>query len=105
MIARGFILLGFRASGMRTGCGSLCEDDALLALKKVSAEGSYGVQRAYHLIFDLLSKGVSTNGRIKTCGLTLIFCTVVMILDKASRVRLSWQRITALTPPTSYFPL
>jgi hypothetical protein len=36
MIARGFILLGFRASGMRTGCGSLviCEDDALLAFEK-----------------------------------------------------------------------
>lgn len=34
MIARGFILLGFRPSGMRTGCESLYEDDALLAFKK-----------------------------------------------------------------------
>jgi hypothetical protein len=34
MIARGFILLGLRASGVRTGFGSLCEDDALLAFVK-----------------------------------------------------------------------
>ena len=34
MIACGFILLGFRPSGMRTGAGHFYEDDALLAFEK-----------------------------------------------------------------------
>jgi hypothetical protein len=61
MIACGFILLGFKPSGMRTGCGSLCEDDALLAFEKGKRAGYYGAHRAYHLIFDFLSKDVSKD--------------------------------------------
>ena len=48
-------------------------------MKNVSVRENYGARKAYHLIFDFLSKGVSRNRGIKTCGLTLIFCTVVMM--------------------------
>jgi len=58
MIARGFILLGFRQSGMRTGWGSLEDNDALLAFGKVRVREDYGPCGAYHLIFDFLSEDV-----------------------------------------------
>jgi hypothetical protein len=58
MVARGFILLGFRPPGMRTRRGSLGEDDALLAFEKVRAREGYRPGRAYHLIFYFLSEDV-----------------------------------------------
>jgi hypothetical protein len=38
------------------------EYHALLAFKKVSVRDDHELRLAYHLIFDLLSKGVSKRG-------------------------------------------
>jgi hypothetical protein len=52
MIARGFILLGFRPTDMRTGHESLEEEDTLLAFGKVRVRENYGPSEAYHFIFN-----------------------------------------------------
>jgi hypothetical protein len=59
MVARGFILLGFRPSDMRTEHGSLQEEDTLLPFEKVRAPENYESSEAYHLIFDFLSEDIS----------------------------------------------
>ena len=59
MIARGFILLGFGPSNIRTRHESLEEEDTLLAFENVRAPEDYRSSEAYHLIFDFLSEDIS----------------------------------------------
>ena len=79
MITRGFILLGFGSTGMRTGHGSLEEEDTLLAFGKVRVRQNNRPSEAYHLIFNFLSADIRVlqKGEKKH---TFIFCTVVMIV-------------------------
>jgi hypothetical protein len=72
MIARGFILLGFRPPGMRTRHGSLREDDALLAFEKVRVRKNYRPCRAYHLIFYFLSEDVRAQMKPRRARLALL---------------------------------
>jgi hypothetical protein len=79
MIARGFILLGFRPSGMRTGHGSLEEGGHTSSLREVRMRKITGERK--HTISSSTSYSrtlvhyLEKGERIST----LIFCTVVMI--------------------------
>ena len=83
MIARGFILLGFGPSNIRTRHESLEEEDTLLAFEKVRAPEDYRSSEAYHFIFDFLSEDISILHREGGEELAFIFCTVVMIVAKS----------------------
>lgn len=80
MIARGFILLGFKPSGMRTGHGSLEEEHTLLAFGRVRVRMITGqVMRTIssstscpRTLVHYMEKGERNH--------TFIFCTVVMIV-------------------------